>query len=50
LKEVEYFFSTYKDLEGKRVQIVGWEKSHEAMRVINESIERYNAKYMRVGP
>ncbi len=50
LKEVEYFFSTYKDLEGKRVQIVGWEKSHEAMRVINESIDRYNVKYMGVGP
>ena len=50
LKEVEYFFSTYKDLEGKRVQIVGWEKSHEAMRVITESMERYDAEYMRLGP
>jgi inorganic pyrophosphatase len=50
LKEVEYFFSTYKDLEGKRVQIIGWEKSHEAMRVITESIERYNVKYLGVGP
>ena len=50
LKEVEYFFSTYKDLEGKRVQIQGWEKSEQAMRVIVESIERYNAEYMRIGP
>ena len=26
--------STYKDLEGKRVEIIGWEKSEEAMRII----------------
>jgi inorganic pyrophosphatase len=50
LKEIEYFFSTYKDLEGKRVQIVGWEKSEAAMRVITESIARYDAAYLRVGP
>ena len=50
LKEVEYFFSTYKDLEGKRVQIDGWEKSDVAMQVIMESIARYDATYMRLGP
>jgi inorganic pyrophosphatase len=50
LTEVQYFFSTYKDLEGKRVQIVGWEKSEAAMRVIIESIDRYNATYLRIGP
>ena len=50
LTEVQYFFSTYKDLEGKRVQIVGWEKSDRAMRVITDSIQRYNDTYMRVGP
>ena len=50
LKEVEYFFSTYKDLEGKRVQIKGWEKSDAAMRVINESIDRYDAEFLSLGP
>lgn len=50
LKEVEHFFHSYKDLEGKRVQILGWEKSHEAMRVITESIERYDEQYLTVGP
>src|SRR4029077_16035100 len=50
LKEVEYFFFTYKDLEGKRVSIQGWEKSEVAMRVIMESIARYDAAYLRVGP
>ncbi|HET9424948.1 MAG TPA: inorganic diphosphatase [Gemmatimonadaceae bacterium] len=49
LKEVEYFFSTYKDLEGKRVQVVGWEKSERAMQIVVDSIERYDRKY-RVGP
>ena len=33
LKEVEHFFHIYKDLEGKRVEIIGWEKSDDrAMR------------------
>jgi inorganic pyrophosphatase len=50
LKEVEYFFSTYKDLEGKRVQILGWEKSDVAMRVISESIDRYDAAFLSLGP
>jgi inorganic pyrophosphatase len=49
LKEIEYFFSTYKDLEGKRAQVVGWEKSERAMQIVVESIERYDRKY-RVGP
>ena len=50
LKEVEYFFSTYKDLEGKRAQITGWEKSERAARVITESIARYDDTYLRIGP
>jgi inorganic pyrophosphatase len=50
LTEVQYFFSTYKDLEGKRVQIDGWGKSEEAMKVIKDSIARYEAAYMRLGP
>jgi inorganic pyrophosphatase len=49
LREIEYFFTTYKDLEGKRVQAAGWEKSERAMAIILESIERYDRKY-RVGP
>jgi len=50
LREVEHFFHSYKDLEGKRVQIVGWEKSDRAMKVIQESIGRYDAEYLAVGP
>ncbi len=50
LKEIEYFFATYKDLEGKRVQVVGWQKSQEAMRIVQESIARYDAAYRQMGP
>jgi inorganic pyrophosphatase len=45
LKEVEHFFQIYKDLEGKRVEIRGWEKSDVAMQLIEESIVRYQKKY-----
>jgi inorganic pyrophosphatase len=50
LAEVEHFFHIYKDLEGKRVQVKGWEKSEVAMRVVEESIERYAAEYLQAGP
>jgi inorganic pyrophosphatase len=50
LKEIEHFFQIYKDLEGKRVEIVGWEKSESAMRIVMDSIERYERTYMEVGP
>jgi inorganic pyrophosphatase len=50
LKEVEHFFHIYKDLEGRRVEIVGWEKMDVAMQVIQDSIDRYAEKYLRVGP
>jgi len=50
LNEVEYFFSTYKALEGKKVEIHGWEKSNAAMQAIAESIQRYDATYLAAGP
>ena len=50
LREIEHFFFIYKDLEGKRIQILGWEKSDVAMTVIKESIDRYSATYLMQGP
>jgi inorganic pyrophosphatase len=50
LKEVEHFFYIYKDLEGKRVQTVGWEKSEVAMRLITDAIARYAEKFLTIGP
>jgi inorganic pyrophosphatase len=49
LREVEHFFHIYKDLEGRRVEIVGWEKSEVAARVITESIARYQERFYQVG-
>jgi inorganic pyrophosphatase len=39
--EIAHFFQVYKDLEGKKVEIIGWESSKEAKQVIVESIKRY---------
>ena len=50
LAEIEHFFHIYKDLEGKRVTILGWEKSEVAMQVIQHSIELYEKTYLVHGP
>ncbi len=50
LKEVAQFFVSYKELEGKKVEIVGWGKSEEAMRLIARSISKYDEAYLTVGP
>lgn len=50
LKEVAQFFVSYKELEGKKVEIVGWGKSEESLRLITRSIERYDQAYVAVGP
>jgi inorganic pyrophosphatase len=41
LKEIEHFFSIYKDLEGQSVKIDGWEDTAAAIRIIRESEQRY---------
>ena len=50
LREIQHFFLTYKDLEGKRMENLGWGQSVEAMRITMESVERYDAAYLSVGP
>lgn len=50
LREVEHFFGIYKDLEGKRVEILGWGKFEEAAIVIQDSISRYDERFLQVGP
>lgn len=41
LREVEHFFSIYKDLEGKPVIIHGWEGKEAAHEIIMESIQQF---------
>jgi len=43
LREVEHFFSIYKDLEGKRTKITGWKGTAYAQQVITDSHTRYQA-------
>ncbi len=41
LKEIEYFFSIYKELQGVKTQMKGWGNPREARKMITESRERY---------
>jgi inorganic pyrophosphatase len=41
LREIFHFFSIYKDLEGKRTEMVGWHNSAKARAVVVESQRRF---------
>lgn len=41
LREVEHFFSVYKDLEGKETKVLGWKGPEAAHEVIRTSHERF---------
>lgn len=41
LKEIENFFSIYKELEKKKTGVEGWADREAAVRVINEARTRY---------
>jgi inorganic pyrophosphatase len=41
LKEIPHFFETYKHLEHKHVEIIGWEGLETAMKVLREAKSRY---------
>ena len=41
LKEIEHFFRVYKDLEEKKVGIEGWDGRDAAIRIIEESRQRF---------
>ena len=43
LKEVEHFFSTYKALEGVKVEPIGWADVTEGAIEVRTSIERFRA-------
>lgn len=44
LREIEHFFSIYKDLEGKRTQMKGWRSADEARATIRRTMENFQAK------
>lgn len=43
LKEIEYFFSIYKELQNVKTKIKGWGNPSEARKIIAESRKRYLA-------
>ncbi len=42
LREIEHFFSIYKELEGKRTEVIGWRDQRQACELIRECHERFN--------
>jgi inorganic pyrophosphatase len=44
LKEIDHFFSIYKDLEGKTVDTDGWHSVDEAIKVIEKARKAFNDK------
>ncbi|AEH51466.1 inorganic diphosphatase [Pseudothermotoga thermarum] len=44
LKEIEHFFSIYKELEGKKVVIEGWKPKSMAIEIIKQARKRYQLK------
>jgi inorganic pyrophosphatase len=47
LKEIEYFFSIYKELQGVKTQIKGWGNPPEARKMISESRERHLKQFQK---
>lgn len=45
LKEIAHFFQVYKDLEGKKVEIIGWFSVDDAKRVIVKAADVYKQKF-----
>lgn len=44
LREVEHFFAVYKDLEGGRIQTLGWQDRDAAHSAISDALGRYTRK------
>ncbi len=47
LKEISHFFQVYKQLEGKKVKVVGWKNSESAKRVIVHSVNLYKKTFKK---
>ena len=45
LVEIEHFFNTYKMLENKEVDVVGWRDADRALEVLRSDRERYRIEH-----
>jgi inorganic pyrophosphatase len=50
LKEIEHFFKIYKDLEHKKTGVEGWQDLNAALKIIDESRERYRRSLKKSAP
>jgi inorganic pyrophosphatase len=41
LREIEHFFSVYKELEAKTTRILGWQDSRRGREIVSECVTRY---------
>jgi inorganic pyrophosphatase len=44
IREIEHFFKSYKDLEGKTMTMGGWRDAEAARLIVSEARKRYLAK------
>mgnify|MGYP001951397395 CR=1 FL=1 len=50
LKEIEHFFTVYKDLENKKVVAEGWQDREAAIQAINRAKKRYKENMQNKKP
>jgi len=44
LKEIEHFFTIYKDLEQKKTGVEGWQDQDQALKIIRDAYKRYKSE------
>lgn len=47
-REIEYFFSIYKELQGVKTTITGWEGPRAARKAISDSRQNYLGKWIEI--
>ncbi|MCH7882922.1 inorganic diphosphatase [Patescibacteria group bacterium] len=47
LDEIKHFFSVYKELEGKKVEVGDWKGKKEALEAVDKAIKLYKEKFAR---
>jgi len=47
LLEIKHFFTHYKDLEGKKVKVIGWRNSSIAKKVIANALNLYKKRFKK---
>ncbi|MDE1873436.1 MAG: inorganic diphosphatase, partial [Thaumarchaeota archaeon] len=47
LKEIAHFFQVYKQLEGKKVEIVGWKNVESAKKVVIGAVKLYQKTFKK---